>query len=84
MKPAVVRQLVETHDLGALESAAEAFETNLENTLQVPGDDEGEILSHLLVSIFVKKKVAKGLSVNEALREYSQKVRKIIAPAKTK
>ncbi len=82
MKPAVVRSLVETHDLATLEIAAETFESSLKNTLNVAGDDDGEILSHLLVSIFVKKKMAKGLALNEALREYSQKVRKIIAPAK--
>lgn len=82
MKPAVVRALVEAHDLPALESAAQIFEDSQINTLNVAGDDEGEILSHLLVSIFVKKKMAKGLALNEALREYSQKVRKMIAPAK--
>ncbi|HVJ65888.1 MAG TPA: hypothetical protein VM901_11575 [Bdellovibrionota bacterium] len=82
MKPAVVRALVEAHELETLERAAETFETSLENTLNVEGGDDGEILSHLLVSIFVKKKMAKGLALNEALREYSQKVRKIIAPAK--
>jgi hypothetical protein len=82
VKPAVVRALVESHDLPALEAAAEAFEASLANPLNVPGDDDGEVLSHLLVAIFVKKKMAKGLPLNEALREYSQKVRKIIAPAK--
>lgn len=82
MKPAVVRNLVDTHDLAVLESAADVFESSLKNTLGVSGDDDGEILSHLLVAIFVKKKMAKGLALNEALREYSQKVRKMIAPAK--
>lgn len=82
MKPAIVRALVDAHDIETLQKAAATFEENLENTLHVAGDDDGEILSHLLVAIFVKKKMAKGLALNEALREYSQKVRNIITPVK--
>ena len=61
MKPAVVRALVDAHDLETLQEAATKFEETLENTLQVSGDEDGEILSHLLVAIFVKKKIKYGI-----------------------
>jgi len=79
MKPAVVRKLAQEHELEELESAALKFEENLENVLNVEGEDDGEKLSHLLISIFIKKRMAKGAAMNEALREYSQKVRKVIS-----
>jgi len=79
---AVVKELVGKHTLHELDSAAASFEADRTNVLNVEGKDEGEILSNLLVASFVKSRVEKGMSIQEAIRDYSSRVRGMIAPAK--
>ncbi len=78
MKVPVVRTLVETVPLEKIQEAILAFEKDRTNILNVEGADDGEKLSHLLVAEFALKKIAKGMKLNEALREYSQRVRSMI------
>lgn len=79
---AVVKDLVAKHSRAEIDAAAAAFEADRSNTLNVGGKDEGEILSNLLVASFVKSRVDKGMSVQDAIREYSARVRGMIAPPK--
>jgi hypothetical protein len=82
MNVAVVRKLVENHKLPAIQDAIVLFELDRSNPLNVEGTDDGEKLSHLLVGEFVLKKMGTGLSFNEAIREYSHRVRAMVKPKK--
>jgi hypothetical protein len=79
MKIPVIKKLVETMNLSALRAAEEAIleERNPEST--IPGDDEGEQLTHVLAAIEILKSMEKGDTFQEALRGYSQRVRKSIS-----
>lgn len=79
---AVVKELVSKHTRTELDEAAALFEKDRSNPLNVEGKDEGEILSNLLVASFVKSRVDKGVSVQDAIREYSSRVRGMIQPPK--
>lgn len=79
---AVVKDLANKYSREELDNAATAFETDRTNTLSVEGKDEGEILSNLLVASFVKKRMEKGILIQDAIREYSQRVRGMITPVK--
>jgi hypothetical protein len=79
---AVVKTLVAQHTKDELDAAATAFETDRSNTLNVEGKDDGEILSNLLVASFVRSRVDKGMPVQDAIREYSSRVRGMISPNK--
>ena len=79
---AVVKDLANKYSKDELNDAAAAFEADRSNTLQVEGKDEGEILSNLLVAAFVKSRMDKGMPMQEAIREYSSRVRGMIAPKK--
>ena len=80
----VVKNLVITFPHEKLDEAVEAFETSRENILSVAGEDEGEILSNLLVAQFVRHKMNAGMNLNEALREYGKRVKGLLSPAKKK
>jgi hypothetical protein len=79
MKLPVIRALAQNHSLEEIEKAAGLFETERRNPLNVTGDDEGEILTHHLMAMEIRKKMEKqGLSLNDAIREHSNRIKKII------
>jgi len=78
----VVRSLVEKHSVAVITQAAATFEKNRENPLGVTGKDDAEILSNLLVAEFVGGLVEKGSTFQDAVRQYSQRVRAMITPKK--
>ena len=82
MTPAVVKDFAQRHTKHELDEAVEAFERDLSNPLNVPGKDDGEKLSHLLVASFLRERMDQGTPINDALREYTQRVRSMIAPKK--
>ncbi len=47
--------------------------------IEVEGKDEGECLTHVLAAIYIKEKVEQGTAFNQALRDFSQRVRKSIS-----
>jgi len=82
MNPAVVKELANKYSKFQLDEAIQAFEQTLENPLEVHGQDDGEKLSNLLVAAFVRERMDKGIAINEALREYSTRVRSMIGGPK--
>lgn len=80
---AVVKELAEKYSKPELDEAIARFETSLENTLGVAGADDGEKLSNLLAAAQIRARMDKGMSMTDAIREHSQRVRSILAkPAK--
>jgi len=77
---AVVKELANKFSKDQLNEAVAAFESDRTNTLSVEGKDEGEILSNLLVAAFVRTRMDKGMPMQDAIREYSSRVRGMIAP----
>jgi len=79
MKIPVIKQLVETHAIETLQAAEEAILNEQTPAVEIPGDDEGEQLTHVLAAIEILKSMASGDSWSTALRAYSQRVRKSIS-----
>jgi len=80
MKIPVIKQLVETFSLEQLEMAEEAILSEQEPGIAIDGKDEGEKLTHVMAAAEILREVkGKGIAVNEALRNYTQRVRKSIS-----
>lgn len=79
MKIASIKNLVNQYTLPELQEAEECFyeETRTLN-IEIEGEDEGEKLTHVLAAIEIKEDMAQGAQLNEAIRNFSQRVRKSI------
>ena len=78
MNVPVVRKLAQERTHQEIDEAIEVFERDRKNILNVPGGDEGEILSNLLAAQFVLHRMQCGMELNSALREYGQRVKSIL------
>jgi hypothetical protein len=79
MQIPVIKKLVEAYSLVQLKSAEEAMMEEQKPAIEVEGKDEGECLTHVLAAIYIKEKVDQGVAFNQALRDFSQRVRKSIS-----
>lgn len=80
MKIPAIKKLVENYSLTQLQEAENAMMEEQSPSIEVEGDDEGECLTHVLASIYIKEKMGKeGTPFNQALRDFSQRVRKSIS-----
>lgn len=80
MKTSAIKKLVEIYTVSQLEEAEMAMLEEQKPTIEVEGDDEGEQLTHVLASIYIKHKMEKeGVAFPLALRDFSQRVRKSIS-----
>ena len=80
MKTPAIKKLVENYSIIQLQEAELAICDEQKPNIEVEGDDEGEQLTHILASIFIKSKMGKeNCSFAIGLREFSQKVRKSIS-----
>ena len=80
MQIPVIKKLVETYTLAQLQDAEAAMMEELKPTIEVEGKDEGECLTHVLASIYIKDKMENhGVAFNQALRDFSQRVRNSIS-----
>ncbi|MBK6984515.1 MAG: hypothetical protein IPL10_10425 [Bacteroidetes bacterium] len=79
MQIPVIKKLVEQYSLAQLQSAEEAMMEEQKPAIDVEGKDEGECLTHVLASIYIKEKMEQGTAFNQALRDFSQRVRKSIS-----
>ncbi|MCS7085339.1 MAG: hypothetical protein RMM53_07255 [Bacteroidia bacterium] len=79
MKIPVIRSLAERHELSTLEAAEAALLEERKPDIEVPGDDEGEQLTHVMAAAWIKRAMANGLSLAEAVRAYVEKVRASIS-----
>lgn len=80
MKTSAIKKLVEIYSIAQLEEAEMAMLEEKQPAIDVEGDDEGEKLTHVLASIYIKQKMEQeGLAFSLALRDFSQRVRKSIS-----
>jgi hypothetical protein len=80
MQIPVIKKLVETYTLVQLQDAESAMIEEQKPTIEVEGKDEGECLTHILASIYIKDKMENhGVAFNQALRDFSQRVRNRIS-----
>lgn len=80
MQIPVIKKLVETYTLAQLQDAEAAMLEEQKPTIEVEGKDEGECLTHVLASIYIKDKMEHhGIAFNQALRDFSQRVRNSIS-----
>jgi hypothetical protein len=82
MKIPVIRDLASKHDFETLIQAAEAFEQSRTNKLSVKGDDDGEILTHLLLAARIREKMNQGVSIGDAIRDESRAIQNLIGVKK--
>lgn len=79
MQIPVIKKLVEQYSLIQLQVAEEAMMEEQKPSIEVDGKDEGECLTHVLASIYIKEKMEQGTAFNQALRDFSQRVRNSIS-----
>ena len=80
MKIPAIKKLVENHTLAQLQAAEAAILEEQTPSIEVEGDDEGEQLTHVLASIYIKEKMEHhAVPFNQALRDFSQRVRNSIS-----
>lgn len=80
MKIPVIKKLVESHTIEDLRQAESAMLEGKQMSIEVEGDDEGEQLTHILAAMDILQNMeSKGINTAQALRLYSQRVRKSIS-----
>ncbi len=79
MQIPIIKKLVEAYSLVQLQSAEEAMLEEQKPSIEVEGKDEGECLTHVLAAIYIKEKMEQGVAFNQALRDFSQRVRNSIS-----
>ncbi|MBL7935586.1 MAG: hypothetical protein JNM51_07240 [Bacteroidia bacterium] len=79
MQIPVIKKLVEHYSLVQLKDAEAAMMEEQKPAIEVEGKDEGECLTHVLASIYIKEKMEQGTPFNQALRDFSQRVRNSIS-----
>ncbi len=80
MKIPAIKKLVENYSIAQLQSAEAAILDEQKPSIDIEGDDEGEQLTHILASIYIKDKMENHATpFNQALRDFSQRVRNSIS-----
>ncbi len=79
MQIPIIKKLVEAYTLVQLQDAEAAMMEEQKPAIEVDGKDEGECLTHVLASIYIKEKMEQGTAFNQALRDFSQRVRNSIS-----
>lgn len=80
MKIPAIKKLVENYSLVQLQEAENAIMEEQKPAIEIEGDDEGECLTHILASIYIKDKMENHATpFNQALRDFSQRVRNSIS-----
>ena len=80
MKIASIKKNVETYSIEQLLTAEEDLINENPLQIDIEGIDEGEKLTHVLASIFIKQYMNENhVDYNTALRAYTQKVRNSIS-----
>jgi hypothetical protein len=76
MKTPAIKTLVENFDLQTLQEAEARILEGENPGITIVGDDEGEQLTHVSAAIWILEQMnASGVSFQNALREFMQKVR---------
>jgi len=78
----VIRDLATKYTSEELNRAALQFEEKGENTYEVKGKDEGEVLTNLLMAAEIRVKVEAGTPLADAVRDFTRMVQTIVAAPK--
>ena len=80
MQVPVIRTLVSNYTIAQLKEAEEAIMNEHPCPISDAGKDEGEQLTHILASIWIRELMdtEAGLDLTAAIRRYSQRVRESI------
>ncbi|MEP1032441.1 hypothetical protein [Ekhidna sp.] len=80
MKIPVIKQLVESYSKEELVEAEAAIAEEKAPKIDIPGDDEGEQLTHAYAAVQIKKSMeVNNVDFKTALREYTGRVRNSIS-----
>lgn len=80
MQIPVIKNLVETRSVRELSEAEEALMEEQDLPFEIEGEDEGEVLTHIMAAIWIIERMESNeLPFAKALREYTQKVRTSIS-----
>lgn len=80
MKIPVIRQLVEKYSKEELEQAEMAIAEEQKPEIEIPGDDEGEQLTHAYAALQIMQSMEENkVDFKTALREYTGRVRNSIS-----
>lgn len=80
MKIQIIKKLAELFSIVELEKAEAAFYDELQPEIEVPGEDEGEQLTHVMAALEILREIRDtGCEFNTALRNYTQRVRNSIS-----
>ncbi len=80
MKIPAIKKLVENYSLAQLQEAETSILEEKTPFIEIEGDDEGEKLTHILASIYIKDRMEHhAIPFNQALRDFSQRVRTSIS-----
>lgn len=80
MKIPVIKQLVEEYSREDLERAEAAIAEEQQPEIEIPGEDEGEQLTHAYAALQVIQSMEEnGVDFKTALREYTGRVRNSIS-----
>ncbi|SNS72830.1 hypothetical protein SAMN05421640_1014 [Ekhidna lutea] len=80
MKIPAIKQLVEQYTKEDLENAEAAIAAEQQPNIEIPGDDEGEQLTHAYAAIQIMQSMEEnGVDFKTALREYTGRVRNSIS-----
>jgi len=79
MKLPVIKSLAETCTIEMLREAEQALLNEEKPSFEIGGDDEGEQLTHVLAAIQILELVQQGTELRQAIRQYTERVRKSIS-----
>jgi len=80
MQISEIKRLAETYSLEQLSRAEEAIIEEQKPEIEIHGEDEGEMLTHIMAASWIKTDMIKNSTdVRTSLRNYTQKVRKSIS-----
>ena len=78
MKIPAIKKAVELFTTEQLREAEQALYEEEMPVISIEGDDEGEMLTHVLAALEIKENMVKGMDFKDALRAYTQRVRNSI------
>lgn len=80
MKIPEIKEIASRFSIEQLEKAEAALLNEENPEIEIPGVDEGEQLTHTLAALEILRNISEnGITFNEALRAYTQRVRKSIS-----
>lgn len=80
MKIPVIKELVEKYAREELALAEEAIAEERSPTIEIPGEDEGEQLTHAYAALqIIQSMEENGMDFKAALRDYTSRVRNSIS-----